>query len=204
MGADTERVGLTMTDGRFPANLIHDGSEEVVELFPNNIKGQVGMKKITGGFRFIAGDIISKQSFTQGNLDVGSASRFFYCAKASKAERNMGLEGLEEKSTGHRSNFRCKICGYQKSSGTPCKCENPEWEEIPLKPQMNNHPTVKPISLMRYLCRLVTPPNGIVLDPFMGSGSTGIATKIEGFGFIGIEKDEGYFKIAEARIARLM
>ena len=64
----------------------------------------------------------------------------------------------------------------------------------------NYHPTVKPVSLMRYLCRLITPPNGIVLDPFMGSGSTGIAAKMEGVDFIGIEKDEGYFKIAEARI----
>ena len=90
----------------------------------------------------------------------GGASRFFYCAKASRSERNAGLE-------------EDKIC---------------------------THPTVKPISLMRYLCRLITPPNGTVLDPFMGSGTTGIACVREGFDFIGIEQDTEYMEIAKRRI----
>lgn len=141
--------------GRWPANLIHDGSDEVVELFPE-VRGQVGMKKNAGGFRFIAGDTDSKQSFTQGSLDSGSAARFFYTAKASRADREDG----------------------------------------------NTHPTVKPTDLMRYLCRLVTPPCGIVLDPFMGSGSTGKAAMLEGFEFIGIERDADSYATAERRINR--
>jgi DNA modification methylase len=141
--------------GRWPANLIHDGSDEVVELFPE-VRGQVGMKKNAGDFRFIAGDTDSKQSFTQGSLDSGSAARFFYTAKASRADREDG----------------------------------------------NTHPTVKPTDLMRYLCRLVTPPCGIVLDPFMGSGSTGKAAMLEGFEFIGIERDADSYATAERRINR--
>ena len=104
--------------GRWPANLIHDGSDEPTEF-------------------------------------LGAAARFFYCAKASKKDRGEG----------------------------------------------NNHPTVKPTDLMAYLCRLVTPPDGVVLDPFMGSGSTGKAAVREGFHFIGIEMDSEYLSIAEARIA---
>ena len=104
--------------GRFPANLIHDGSDEVLELMPNN------------------------------------AARFFYCAKASRSERG----------------------------------------------ESNVHPTVKPVALMQYLCRLVTPPNGIVLDPFFGSGSTGCAAIREGFRYIGIDISEDYCAIAAKRI----
>ena len=78
-----------------------------------------------------------------------------------------------------------------------CKCEEPNW----ITPSKKNiHPTVKPVQLMTYLCRLITPPNGTILDPFMGSGSTGISALLEGFNFIGMEMDESYFKIAEARI----
>ena len=78
--------------------------------------------------------------------------------------------------------------------------KNGGYSAAPNNPQGNNHPTVKPVALMRYLVRLVTPPKGIVLDPFIGSGTTGIACKLEGFDFIGIEKEEEYVKIAEARI----
>jgi hypothetical protein len=102
--------------GRWPANFIHDGSEEATDL-------------------------------------LGASARFFYCAKASKADRGE-----------------------------------------------NHHPTVKPTDLMRYLCRLVTPPSGIVLDPFMGSGSTGKAAMLEGFAFVGIEREAEYIDIAKARI----
>jgi site-specific DNA-methyltransferase (adenine-specific) len=111
-------------NGRWPANLIHDGTDEVVGLFPSG--------------------------------STGSAARFFYCPKASKRERGEG----------------------------------------------NIHPTVKPVELMRYLCRLVTPPGGVVLDPFMGSGSTGMACELEGFDFIGIERESEYLEIATQRIRR--
>jgi len=141
--------------GRWPANLIHDGSDEVVELFPRNVKGQVGMSKTQGGYRFIEGDTKTVQKFDYGSSDTGSAARFFYCAKTSKVDR--GADNL--------------------------------------------HPTVKPTELMRYLCRLVTPPGGVVLDPFMGSGSTGKAAVLEGFRFIGIEREAEYLEIARGRIA---
>ena len=78
-----------------------------------------------------------------------------------------------------------------------CICEEPNYISPTAK---NTHPTIKPINLMAYLCRLITPPNGTVLDPFMGSGSTGIAARLEGFNFVGMEMDEDYFKVAETRI----
>ncbi len=109
-------------EGRFPANLIHDGSQEVLGLFPETNKD--------------------------------SAARYFYCPKASKKDRDEG----------------------------------------------NNHPTVKPTALMQYLCRLITPAGGTVLDPYMGSGSTGKAAVREGFSFVGCELNEDYYKIATARI----
>ena len=111
-------------------------------------------------------------------------ARYFYCPKTSKSERNVGLDDLPD--VIHKTVFK-KI--YRTSASTK--------EVNPIK---NNHPTVKPQELMKYLCRLVTPKNGTVLDPFMGSGSTGMAAKDEGFDFIGIEKEKEYFKIAEKRI----
>ncbi len=139
--------------GRWPANLIHDGSDEVNKLFPQtgiSLGGKAGNDKAyCGGFR---------QEY-YGNTkpgfgDSGSAARFFYCAKASKSDRG----------------------------------------------DDNDHPTVKPTNLMQYLCRLVTPPGGTVLDPFMGSGSTGKGAVLEGFKFVGCEKESQYVEIARKRI----
>lgn len=131
-------------NGRWPANLIHDGSEEVADL-------------------------------------LGDAARFFYCAKASKKDRDEGLEGFELRRAGGLSG---------RSDGTLGS----------VTMSKNTHPTVKPTDLMRYLVRLVTPPGGIVLDPFMGSGSTGKAARLEGFRFIGCEMSAEYLDIARARI----
>jgi len=114
----------------------------------------------------------------------GNASRFFYQAKASKSERNRGLEGFEERNSQH--DFGTKL-GVKRS-------------ERVHTPKQNFHPTVKPVKLMQYLVRLVTPPNGLVLDPFCGSGTTGIACRLEGFNFVGMEREEDYAKIAQARI----
>jgi site-specific DNA-methyltransferase (adenine-specific) len=142
------------SQGRFPANFIHDGSDEVVECFPND------------------------------------AQRFFYCAKASRSERNAGLEGMPIKQTvggGGMNNTPDDVCGKYGSIKAPAQ---------------NHHPTVKPIELMRYLVRLTkTPTGGIVLDPFMGSGTTGIACELEGRDFIGIEREAEYVEITEKRIA---
>ena len=169
--------------GRFPANLIHDGSEEVVENFPQS-KSDGGCKpggqSIGGRGKYNGGD--NRGYFNLG--DSGSASRFFYCAKASKADRDDGCEFLPlgEPPASARSK---PGEGRQNALGNP---------------RSNHHPTVKPTALMRYLCRLITPPQGIVLDPFMGSGSTGKAAILEGFDFIGIELEPQYLEIAEARI----
>ena len=124
-----------------------------------------------------------------GYGDSGSASRFFYCAKASKSERNMGCEGLEE-----RKRDASRHVGQPSMNGGDGNPYNRG-----AKPLANNHPTVKPLALMRYLCRLVTPPDGVVLDPFCGSGSTLVGALQEGFRYIGIEKDPDYVNIAYAR-----
>ena len=131
--------------GRWPANLIHDGSNEAC-------------------------------------LALKSGARFFYSAKAGKDDRNEGCESFEEKPAGGMQGRN------DGSLGT-------------ITMSKNHHPTVKPTTLMAYLCRLVTPPGGTVLDPFMGSGSTGKAATVNGFRFIGIERDPAYHKIAEARIS---
>ena len=113
-------------------------------------------------------------------------ARYFYCPKTSSAERNRGLDNFEEKVGIHGNKWTDQ--DYRKG------------ETKPTTARKNIHPTVKPQELMKYLCRLVTPKGGVVLDPFMGSGSTGMAAKDEGFDFIGIEKEQEYFEIAEARI----
>lgn len=171
--------------GRWPANLIHDGSDEVVGLFPSGAKPKPERQGKKGGSGFgLFNDEKTAKTLGVWPADAGgSAARFFYCAKASKADRDEGCGELEKK-----NNMR--VNGPRESE-----------EEKHATKLGNHHPTVKPTALMRYLCRLVTPPEGIVLDPFMGSGSTGKAAVLEGFQFIGIERDEEYMKIAESRIA---
>jgi site-specific DNA-methyltransferase (adenine-specific) len=143
-----DSIQMFEENGRFPANFIHDGNDEVLDL-------------------------------------LGEPARFFYCAKASKRDRNEGLDGFEQ-----------VLGGSLEGGNDKRKGDKPQ-----LTPRANHHPTVKPTDLMRYLCRLITPPNGTVLDPFMGSGSTGKAAILEGFDFIGIEQSAEYVEIAKARIA---
>ena len=138
--------------GRFPSNVMHDGSGSIKELFEDK-------------------------------------SKYFYCAKTSKAERNQGLD-----------NFIKKNKVFNGQSPNASKDMKGVEQKFTTKPSANIHPTVKPIKLMKYLCRLITPKGGTILDPFMGSGSTGMAAKEENFDFVGIEKEEEYFNIATARI----
>jgi site-specific DNA-methyltransferase (adenine-specific) len=175
-------TGKNIVSGRFPANIITDGSEEVLECFPNSKSTKFPNKKRDhhNSQTFCKnGGTINNEYVGGGYDDDGSAARFFYCAKASKQDRDEGLENMESKSSG---------VGALRDSGRQSE------------PRHNGHPTVKPTKLMAYLCRLITPPEGLVLDPFAGSGSTGKACKAEGFRFIGIEKSEEYCKIARARI----
>lgn len=120
----------------------------------------------------------------RGYSDTGGASRFFYVAKASRSERNAGLEGMERK-TPHPPGGDGRAWDIAGSNS---------------KPRENYHPTVKPMALMRWLCRLVTPPGGLILDPFMGSGTTGCAAVFEGFGFVGFEQDPEYAELARRRV----
>ena len=326
--------GLGPQDGgsppqkRWPANLIHDGSDEVIELFPNSGKGNGGKPYNYKGKEYNNKDTSmfngDKPNAPSNFNDSGSAARYFkacpdddledreirrlfYCAKASKRDRNEGLEGFEviisssqlnkelsweneerlavlrvvmeasrprvidasgvpSKSvsewnmwlSGSESMDPCRLTttyttetatsltteskilncflnlltsenmeganfvevfggspvesvehGIQQITITSAKTESAIGVEpavlrtqlkISVNARRNNHVTVKPTALMRYLCRLVTPPGGIVLDPFMGSGSTGKAAMLEGFQFIGIEREDEYVKIAQARI----
>ena len=156
--SETKAVIGSSTVGRWPANFIHNGSKEVIDLFPNTKSGAMKHEVQAYGGESNTKMLRGKSGPSNQHGDSGSAARFFYCAKTSTKERHAGLE------------------------------------------DKNDHPTLKPIELMKYLVRLVTPHNGTVLDPFMGSGSTGIACIQEGKEFIGIEMSEDYFKIAQNRI----
>jgi len=142
-------------------------------------------KGSTKGFGEFGGGSSSYEGVGTKDKTKSGASRFFYQAKVSKAERNMGLDEFEDKVIEGRDPGQDDRSVAYKKRPTPTK---------------NTHPTVKPVALMTYLCRLITPPNGIVLDPFMGSGSTGISALLEGFRFCGMEQDKSYFDIASARI----
>jgi site-specific DNA-methyltransferase (adenine-specific) len=178
------------TQGRWPANFIHDGSDEVVRLFPQS-KSTGGQASVAKGYGEFGGGSRVIEDRDPGFGDSGSAARFFYCPKASKAEREAGLEEMESI---HRVNGnKWTDQDYRVTNG-----ERPPTAES--GPRTNHHPTVKPIDLMAYLCRLITPPSGTILDPFTGSGSTGVAALREGFKFIGIELNPEYAEIARKRI----
>jgi site-specific DNA-methyltransferase (adenine-specific) len=176
------------TLGRWPANFIHDGSDEVLQLFPDTKTGTAVRRNIgisdKGMFAF--GNKLPKEDFTHDD-GGGSAARFFYCAKASRTERNTGLDHLPTRET---------LIYSEKAQG-------PLPQQTPSKPspQTNFHPTVKPLALIHYLIKLITPPGGTILDPFLGSGTTAVAATQLGHPWIGCELTEDYWPIIEARIA---
>ena len=192
-GNDAGIVAATKnTLGRWPANLIHDGSDEVLGLMPEaNVHKPSGISRgETSGYQGGWGD---RAPFGYDDT-TGSAARFFYCAKASKADRDEGCEGLEERLSGGLNKSRDK---GQRMDTRPGRTKMTQ-EEVRGR---NHHPTVKPTALMRYLVKLVTRRGGVVLDPFMGSGSTGKACAHEGMAFIGIDLSPEYCEIAARRIA---
>jgi DNA modification methylase len=189
-GSGPNKAAFGEVSGRWPANLIHDGSDEVMDLFPETVPSKASARGGSNPNPMDWGNGRADGRIVKGHNDNGgSAARFFYCAKASRKDRDEGLEGFEKK--GSRplgiSNWDGQTNGSGEAMG-------------PSQPRANIHPTVKPTDLMRYLCRLVTPPGGVVLDPFMGSGSTGKAVILEGFDFVGCEMSPEYFEIARARI----
>ena len=181
--------------GRYPANVIHDGSDVVQDIFPKNKSTRHMSYKRSGG-NFIDG-IPNQEEKSWFVSEEGSASRYFYCPKTSAEERNRGLESFTAKPMAWGNQAKAELkrgnLDFKGNQGDGSKHNK-------VAMRLNTHPTVKPQELMKYLCRLVTPKGGVVLDPFMGSGSTGMAAKDEGFDFIGIEKEQEYFEIAEARI----
>ena len=187
--------------GRFPANIILD--EEAGKILDE----QSGISKSTGGRSGNKEGVGQNGIYGQYNGevrdenpgigDVGGASRFFYCPKTSKTDRNEGLEDFKGKQIGTYNAHSADLKNYGGSSlGAASMSGN---NKMP-QPKQNFHPTVKPTDLMLYLIRLVTPKGGTTLDPFMGSGSTGKAAVRGGFDFVGIEMDEQYMEIATARI----
>ena len=190
-GGNAEALEKLKALGRFPANLIHDGHQQVLDLFPQTGVSQGGR---SGNGNAYEGGFGAEHYGDEkpGYGDKGSAARFFYCPKASKSDRDEGCEELptQEKPahmrTGNGTGETSMTDGFQPTQ------------------RKNTHPTVKPTELMRYLVRLVTPPNGLVLDPFNGSGSTGKASMLEGMRYIGIEMNPEYIKIAEARITNAL
>ncbi|MGS0573479.1 DNA-methyltransferase [Xanthomonas oryzae pv. oryzicola] len=194
LNTDDCGIGARFSEGgRWPANVLHDGSDEVLAVFPD-AKGQQGRALDDGDAsgNAVYGALRNVTTNPAPRVESEtSAARFFYCAKASKADRDEGLEAFTKTSGGMASNTSGQHITRRDADYAPA-------------PRANNHPTVKPTDLMRYLCRLVTPAGGIVLDPFMGSGSTGKAAALEGFAFVGIEMDPAYAAIAEARIAAAM
>jgi site-specific DNA-methyltransferase (adenine-specific) len=179
-------------EGRWPANVILD--EEAGQILDQQSGNKKSAKRgskynkpteHTNTYTPVASDYRDDNTYD----DEGGASRFFYCPKASKKDRDHGLDTFTAKPA--TKQFNQGMEGKERSDGTIIKA--------PIE-HKNIHPTVKPTDLMKYLIRLVTPKDGIVLDPFMGSGSTGKAAMQEGMWFVGIEREREYFEIAKQRI----
>ena len=201
-GGNYDRDPKPDASGRWPANLIHDGSEEVVGLFPNSQSPQPRTTKQSAdsGSRRCYGVFAGQNEVVIGYGDAGSAARFFYCAKATRNDRNEGCEAFFwYEPPGAKRWLRIDEATYRRLESENVELRKAKKATHKIA-QGNIHPTVKPTDLMGYLMRLVTRQGGIVLDPFMGSGSTGKAAVLEGFGFVGIERDPDHFEIAKARI----
>jgi DNA modification methylase len=192
-GALRDDLGIvtrrTPDNGRWPANVIHDGSEEVLAGFPETTSGGFAQGQIQQPTNGVAKGIERLRVRDSLVPDSGSAARFFYIPKADKADRSQGLDDLPLRSAGTVTDRKDGSDGLNSPRAGAGRTNG----------SRNHHPTVKPTDLMRYLCRLITPPKGLVLDPFCGSGSTGKAARAEGFRFIGIEINEEYCALAAAR-----
>lgn len=195
LNIDACRVERKKQPGGWPSNLIHDGSDEVLEAMPNApgaLAPVTGLEPTKNGFSGPVYGAPGKQGrkFSDRRDGGGSAARFFYCAKASRSEKEAGLDELE---------LNERVYNGQ-SAHSAGKAPGSVEDKFTTSPARNIHPTVKPIALMRYLIRLVTPPGGLVLDPFAGSGTTGCAAVLEGMKFVGIEISDKFAKIAELRM----
>jgi len=187
-GAD-DRAGRNYDPpGRWPANILHDGSPEVLAVFPETGAASASFRGDRAGVVTNFGGADTHRGHDDSG---GSAARFFYSAKASRAERELGLADFAPVS-GQSVTGRAPGSAGAKCGGYAGTTESK---------RRNVHPTVKPVAAMRWLCRLATPSGGTILDPYTGSGTTGVAAALEGFEFIGCELSPEYVEIARARIA---
>lgn len=192
-GTDPNGGDARPVQGRWPANFIHDGSDEATAGFPNTAASKRATVTSKPGEVYGGGQGLPAHTGEYGyDEPAGSAARYFYCAKASKSDRNEGLDDLPEQPSA-ASEFRPN----HTEGAAAGKDGNPYGRWSPVR---NNHATVKPTALMQWLVRLVTPPGGTVLDPFTGSGSTGVACAREGFSFIGCEMTAEYVPIIRGRV----
>lgn len=192
-GPNYERDARPDSSGRWPANVLLD--EEAARMV-DEMSGESRSPATVGRGGKMFGNT---ERARPGEVnpcfgDSGGASRFFYTSKATKADREDGLEGMPIVARGMSGGAQSKGEGYAEAQSIGLNV---------VRHVANHHPTVKPTDLMRWLCRLVTPPGGTVLDPFCGSGSTGVAANAEGFDFIGIEREADYVEIARRRIANV-
>jgi site-specific DNA-methyltransferase (adenine-specific) len=183
-GGTKSTIASADPSGRWPANVILDEDAGAMLDAQSGLLRARGNRTAKVHGNHDGTSYVLPSTIEHGNpSDSGGASRFFYCAKASKREREAGLGHLDEQ---------------RRTDGRDGDCDNPR---LRTSARRNTHPTVKPLSLMRWLVRLITPPGGLVLDPFTGSGSTGCAAVAEGFRFTGCELSDEYAEIARARIA---
>jgi len=190
---------IKTVEGRFPANIILDEEAGKIMDEQSGILKSGAMDSVTKGGKFNVYGQMSERRVVNPPSE-GGASRFFYCAKASKSERNKGLEGFEDKPLAYSNQAKAELKrGNENFDGGDAKGHGNSIRHL-----KNFHPTVKPVKLMQYLVRMITPPNGTVLDPFAGSGTTGVACKIDGFNFVGLELSDEYSEIARARIEKFV
>jgi len=187
-GSDSREFRRANPPGRWPANVMLDEAAAAMLDEQSGVRPGFSNQNDNGACEtsWFGGN--TYPGHREGYNDTGGASRFFYRGKCSRNERESGLKGV----------IPCHVCG---GIDTDYHIVVVDGAERKVRCVRNPHPTVKPVAVMRWLCRLVTPPGGTILDPFMGSGSCGIAAKLEGFDYIGIELDPEYVAIAEARIA---
>jgi len=182
---DTEYAAMPRDLQRMFDKVPNPGSDEVLAVFPESTSGANPTRRGAPKFRNTYGEFEGQADCAPARgAEAGSAARFFYCAKATTAERDEGMWDSEY---------------VRRSDGRASDIENPRLRTSPRK---NFHPTVKPVALMRWLVRLITPPGGIVLDPFMGSGTTLIAARAEGHKSIGVDLEAAHCEIARGRMSQ--
>lgn len=200
-GAINVNAGRIGKSGRWPSHVVFDESAASMldaQAGPSSVTGKRSEKSRNASVENTT--FLTSNHQSQEYTDSGPVSRFFYVAKSSRAEKEQGCESLPKKGAAELTGRKEGSAGLVMEHEDGSEKANPYAGTSGVEPRANYHPTVKPVALMSYLVKMVTPPGGVILDPFMGSGTTGVAASRDGFVFVGIERDAGYYSIAEARI----